>query len=203
PEMISDEDISRMAALDKLCPQFHLSLQSGCGKTLKAMNRHYTPEEYSLLCEKLRKSFPGCAITTDIMVGFPQETEEDFAESLEFARKISFADAHIFPYSRRSGTVADRLDGQIDKKTKSLRAQKMSEVCAETKKAYLSAQVGTVQTVLFEKESSPEYHQGHTDSYILVRVPRKSPDISMRREFADVLITSCDDDQCYGTFVEN
>lgn len=203
PEMISDEDISRMAALDKLCPQFHLSLQSGCGKTLKAMNRHYTPEEYSLLCEKLRNSFSGCAITTDIMVGFPQETEEDFTESLEFARKIAFADAHIFPYSRRSGTAADRLDGQIDKKTKHLRAQKMSVVCNESKKAYLTKQIGTVHKVLFEKETSPEYHQGHTASYILVRVPRKNADVSMRRKFADVLITHCDGEQCYGTFVEN
>lgn len=202
PEMISDEDIARLSALKKLCPQFHLSLQSGCDKTLKAMNRHYTAQEYALLCDKLRQNFKDCAVTTDIMVGFPQETDEDFDESLRFAEKIAFADAHIFPYSRRSGTVADKLDGQTDNKTKRVRAKKMTEVCAESKKAFLYKHIGKVCRVLFEKETSPEYHQGHTDSYILVKVSRKAPDFSMRRQFADVLITSCDEHQCYGTFVE-
>lgn len=198
PEMISNDDILRMSRLEKLCPQFHLSLQSGCDKTLRAMNRHYDSDEYALLCEKLRKHFPGCAITTDIMVGFPQETEEDFAQSLEFAKKISFADAHIFPYSRRPGTIADRLNGQIDKSVKKLRAVQMADISAQTRQAYLSAQVGTVCRVLFEKETSPDFHQGHTDSYVLVKVPRTSENTSLRRKFFNVEITSAENGFCMG-----
>ncbi len=201
PEMISDEDILRLSRLEKLCPQFHLSLQSGCDKTLKLMNRHYTADEYFKLCEKLRKHFPDCAITTDIMVGFPQETDEDFKESLEFVRKVKFADAHIFPYSRRSGTVADRLDWQIDNKTKHKRATEMSGVCAQSKKEYLSAQVGKVRRVLFEKESSPEFHQGHTSEYVLVKVPRISSETTLRRQFREVEITGAEDNFCIGRIV--
>lgn len=201
PEMISDEDIFRMSRLEKLCPQFHLSLQSGCDKTLRLMNRHYGSDEYARLCEKLRKHFPGCAITTDIMVGFPQETDEDFEESLNFVRKVQFADAHIFPYSRRSGTAADKLDGQIDNKTKRKRAAEMSAVCAENQKAYLSSQVGTVQRVLFEKESSPDFHQGHTAEYVLVKIPRISPETTLKRQFFYVEITGAEDNFCTGRII--
>ena len=201
PEMISDGDIVRMSRLEKLCPQFHLSLQSGCDKTLKAMNRRYSSDEYAVLCQKLRKHFPGCAITTDIMVGFPQETDQDFAESLAFAKKISFADAHIFPYSRRFGTAADKLSGQIGNNIKKLRAAQMTEVCAESRRSYLSDQTGTIQRVLFEKETSADYHQGHTAGYVIVRVPRKSSDISLKRQFFDVEIISSEDNCCTGRII--
>ncbi|WP_124098721.1 tRNA (N(6)-L-threonylcarbamoyladenosine(37)-C(2))-methylthiotransferase MtaB [Ruminococcus sp. Marseille-P6503] len=202
PEMISDEDIASMSRLEKLCGQFHLSLQSGCSKTLRLMNRHYEAEEYALLCEKLRKHFPGCAITTDIMVGFPQETDEDFQESLDFVRKIGFADAHIFPYSRRSGTAADRLSGQLDNYTKRKRAAEMSAVCAETKKAYLSSQIGKVRRVLFEKESSPDFHQGHTAEYVLVKIPRTSQEITLKRRFFDAEIIAAEDNFCIGRIIQ-
>ncbi len=201
PEMISDSDIERMSRLEKLCPQFHLSLQSGCTATLKAMNRHYTAEEYGELCEKLRKSFKGCAITTDIMVGFPGETEENFMQSLAFAKKIAFADAHIFPYSRRKGTVADKMQNQIDGAVKKERASKMSAVCAESKKAFLQSRVGTVQRVLFEKENSPLWHNGHAADYTVVKVPRKSEGVSLRREFRDVKILSVEKNFCIGEIV--
>ena len=198
PEMLSDDDISRMARQEKLCPHFHLSLQSGCDKTLKAMNRHYDTEEYKKLCEKLRGYFKNCAITTDIMVGFPDETEEDFAESLKFVQEIQFADAHIFPYSRRPGTVADKMKGQLDKKTKHKRASQMAEICRQSREKYLKEFVGTDAQVLFERESSTEWHQGHTPNYILVKVKRESTEISLRRQLLNVKITAADDECCYG-----
>ena len=105
PELLTDEDIARMAAQKKLCPHFHLSLQSGSGATLKRMNRHYTPDEYYDIVLRLRKAFPDCAITTDIMVGFAGETDEEFKESCEFAQKVGFAAMHVFTYSIREGTA--------------------------------------------------------------------------------------------------
>ena len=172
PELISDNDIKRLSRLGKLCPQFHLSLQSGCDRILKAMNRHYTTAEYAELCRRLRLAFPGCAITTDIMVGFPGETEQDHLESCEFVMSIGFAEAHIFPYSRRPDTPADSLPCQLNGDIKAQRAAEMAEICSRSQSEYLSENLGTVKKVLFERESSPEYHQGHTDNYILVKVPR-------------------------------
>lgn len=201
PEMISDEDIIRMSKLDKLCPHFHLSLQSGCDDTLKRMRRYYSSKEFMLLCQKLRKRFPQCAITTDIMVGFPQETEEEFNLSLEFVKKIGFAEAHIFPYSRRSGTVADKLNGQLDKKTKHFRAEKMTEICRQSQAAYLQSCVGKTFEVLFEKGTSAQWHNGHTPNYVNVRVKRENSKCSLRREIRQVKIISSDNDFCYGEFI--
>ena len=197
PELITDDDISRWQNCKKLCPQFHLSLQSGCDRILKAMHRRYTADGFALLCKKLRKAFPGCAITTDIMVGFPGETEEDHRESLTFAGKISFAEAHIFPYSRRPDTPADKMPGQTDGNTKHRRAAEMSEVCSQTRKAFLDSMNGTIQRVLFEKETSPDFHQGHSDNYIPVRIPRTG-EVSLRRCFRDILITGNDGEHCFG-----
>lgn len=200
PEMISDEDIARMAAQKKLCPQFHLSLQSGCDKTLKAMNRHYTSAEYAEICRKLRAAFPHCAITTDIMAGFPQESAEDHAESLRFAEKTAFADAHIFPYSRRSGTPADKMSGQLDKKTKAARAAEMAAVCAKSRAEYNRSFIGRTVEVLFERESSAEHHQGHIAEYVVVKTPRTS-DESLFRQKRLVKITSADENGCGGEIV--
>jgi threonylcarbamoyladenosine tRNA methylthiotransferase MtaB len=201
PEMISDEDIKRMKAQKKLCPQFHLSLQSGCDKTLKAMNRHYDTAEYFTICEKLRNAFNGCAITTDIMVGFPQETEEDFAQSLKFAEKVGFAAAHIFPYSRRNGTAADKMDGQIDGGVKSKRAAKMAEVCRKTQLEYHRSLIGKTRDVLFERESSANFHQGHIREYVLVKVPRNGTQ-SLWRHVRKVRITAAENDFCIGEIVD-
>ena len=123
PEMLLDEDIKRLSSLEKLCPQFHLSLQSGCDKTLKRMNRKYTCEQYAELCEKLRKAFKDCVITTDIMVGFAGETDEDFAQTVGFVKRIGFEKVHIFPYSVRKGTAAEKFDGQVAKAVKEQRTR--------------------------------------------------------------------------------
>ena len=128
PELISDEDIKRMAEQPKMCPQFHLSLQSGCDKTLKAMNRKYNSSEYAEIVTKLRNAFEDCAITTDIMVGFPGETDEDFEESLNFAKEIGFAKSHIFPYSIREGTVAAKRPDQVTKAVKEQNSIKYSGI---------------------------------------------------------------------------
>ena len=200
PEMISDEDILRMTALNKLCPQFHLSLQSGCNKTLKAMNRHYSAQQYQELCVKLREAFDGCAITTDIMVGFPNETDEDFNESLEFVKKTSFSAAHIFPYSRRTGTKADKLDGQIDKNTKTKRAAKMREICKNSQLEYNRSFIGKTAKVLFEREVCAEYHQGHIPEYVLVKVER-TDNSTLFRQFKQVKIIDANENFCTGELI--
>ncbi len=200
PEMISDEDILRMSKLKKLCPQFHLSLQSGCDKTLKAMHRHYTSEEYLSLVQKLRLVFPSCAITTDIMVGFPNETDEDFLQSLEFVKRVEFADAHIFPFSRRSGTAADSMTGQLDNATKNARAAKLSQACKESRLKYHQGFVGTVTQVLFEHEADDDFHQGHNPEYVVVKAPRKTGD-SLFRQLKLVRITKAYEDYCLGEII--
>lgn len=202
PELVSDEDIKRMKAIKRLCPQFHLSLQSGCDRTLKAMNRRYDTGEYSELCKKLRTAFPHCAITTDIMVGFPQETDEDFEKSLEFVKKTGFASAHIFPYSRRSGTAADRMDGHNDGRTKTRRAAEMTEVCRRSQLKYNESFVGKEVETLFERENSPDFHQGHSREYILVKVPRNGGG-SLWRQFRRVKIIEAREDHCIGQIVGN
>ena len=200
PELITDTDIERWAACAKLCPHFHLSLQSGCNEVLRAMRRRYTTDEYSALCEKLRQTFTCCAVTTDIMVGFPAETEEQHLQSLKFAEQIAFAEAHIFPYSRRPDTAADKLPCQTDGRTKHRRAAEMKEVCLRSRRGFLGSLVGTVQRVLVEKETSPEYHQGFADNYAPVRIARIT-DGSLKRHFGRVLIESSDGEWCYGSLI--
>ena len=201
PEMMLADDVIRLAKLEKLCPHFHLSLQSGSASTLKLMNRRYTPEEYLALCSSLRQHFPECAITTDIMVGFPREGEKEFAESLDFAERVAFSDAHIFPYSRRKGTAADTFDGQVDSHTKHIRAKRMAEVCEASRREYLASCVGKVIVVLFERETSPEWHCGHAPNYVTVKVPRASEEVTLRRQFGKVRITSADSSCCYGELI--
>ena len=202
PEMISDEDIARMAKLENLCPQFHLSLQSGCDKTLKEMNRKYDTAEFKSLCDKLRASFDDCALTTDVMVGFAGETDEDFAQSLEFVKSIGFAKVHIFPYSERKGTVAAKRSDLISKHIKDKRAAQMAEVCSVQRNAFLKSMVGHGYPVLFEKENSPLYHQGYTPNYTLVKTERKCPDISLRKQIRYVKIASAEKDHCFGEIIE-
>lgn len=203
PEMILEDDIKRLSVLDKLCPHFHLSLQSGSDSILKAMNRRYDSTEYSALCRSLREYFPNCAITTDIMVGFPGEDDKAFEESLSFAKEISFADAHIFPYSRRAGTKANDLPRQVPQHIKHDRAKRMAEVCAKTKADYLSSCVGNVLEVLFERETEAEWHCGHAPNYVVVKVPRDKSDDSWRRQIRKVRIISADIEFCYGEIVQD
>ncbi len=202
PEIISDEDIERMAKQKKLCPQFHLSLQSGCDKTLKAMNRHYTTEEYAEIVEKLRSAFPDCAITTDIMVGFPDETDEDFEKSCEFARKMEFSQAHIFPYSRREGTIAYKMENQVNQSIKNERAKKMSEITDKSRMEFMKSHINGVYPVLFEREQSPEFHNGHTPDYLFIKVLKKSCEKSLRNQIFYVKMDKIENDCCIGHIIQ-
>ncbi len=170
PDFMTDDVLVRLAACDKLCPQFHVALQSGCDNTLRRMNRHYDTALFQDLCRRLRELFPACAITTDVMVGFPGETEEEFSRSLEFVQKIDFARAHVFSYSRRPGTVADCLAGQVSAPTKAARSRRLIAACEESARRYAAAYVGKQTAVLLETPHEDGTVTGHTDTYLTVRV---------------------------------
>ncbi len=169
PDHISDSMLERFKAQPKFCPQFHLSLQSGCDRTLKRMNRHYDTAFYTDLVERIRKMFPTAAITTDIMVGFAGETEEEFRESVEYLKFIGFAKAHVFAYSRRSGTVAYGLPNQISRAEKAARSRIMCEAAAECEAKFYKSQIGTIQKVLFETNENGKAF-GYTENYSRVAV---------------------------------
>ena len=171
PEQLTPPVIARMARQEKLCPQFHLSLQSGCDATLRRMNRHYTTAEYRKIVADLRAAFPGCAITTDVMVGFPGEDGEEFAASLAFVREIGFARAHVFAYSRRPGTRACDLPGQVPQREKEARSRAMIAAARAGQQAFLQAQVGRVEEVLFEQRKAPGLWEGYTRNYTHVLLP--------------------------------
>lgn len=197
PDHITDELIEKLVKCEKLCPQFHISLQSGCNKTLKKMNRHYTAEEYAALCDKLRKSFKDCTLTTDIMVGFPQETEEDFSDTVKFAEKIGFEKIHIFPYSRRSGTVADKMEGQIEKSVKGYRVAELSKVADKIRTEFLKNQIGKTVSVLIEGKQKDGEMFGYTPNYTPVKVMGNARIGSI----IDVLITDYDSEFCIGKLI--
>ncbi len=170
PDHISDEMLSRLKAQEKFCPQFHLSLQSGCDATLKRMNRHYDTVFYRDLVKRIRENFDNAAITTDIMVGFAGETKEEFEASLNFAKEIGFASAHVFAYSRREGTVAYNMPNQVDKSEKSRRSKLMIEETLKTQKEFLNSMVGKNCTVLFENKDSQGFYHGFSENYCPVKV---------------------------------
>ena len=201
PEMINDDDIRRMAAQKKLCPQFHLSLQSGCDKTLKAMNRRYTTAEYKVLTEKLRNAFDFCAVTTDVMVGFPGETDEDFEISMEFIKSIGFSKIHTFPYSPRKGTPAAEMPDQISTEIKNRRAARIMEISDKSRDKFLQTMVGTEFPVLFEREKSDKIPHGYTPNYTLVKIFTKSLDKSLRNRIFYVKIKRLEYDYCVGEII--
>ena len=169
PTVITEEWCARMAKIPGLCPHFHLSMQSGSDGVLKRMRRKYTTEEFYAVCERLRRYFPNCALTTDLITGFPGETEEEFGETLEFIRRCAFASMHVFPYSRRPGTVADTLPGQLTHAVKNERAHAAHEVAAQMQREYLEQCVGSEQAVLFETEEDG-WSFGHAPNYAEVKV---------------------------------
>ncbi len=173
PDFMSDEILARLAAQPKLCPQFHVALQSGCDATLKRMNRHYTTAEFRALCDKLRRLFPDCALTTDVMVGFPDETDEEFAESLSFVDSMAFSRVHVFAYSRRPGTVADRLSGQLPSAVKNERSRRMIEVCRRNAEKYARSYIGRTVPILLETPYPDGTLDGLTDTYLSVRIHTK------------------------------
>lgn len=170
PRIITPAFCDKLSRFPNLCPHFHLSMQSGCDTVLKRMNRKYDTARYAQSCRDLRDAFPGCAITTDMIVAFPGETEEEFRQSLRFIRECAFADMHIFPYSRRPGTPADKMPGQHNNETKESRSAAAIAVAEEMNRAYRQALVGTTQQVLFE-EPRGEYFTGHGTNYIRVYAP--------------------------------
>ena len=201
PEMMSGALLRRLAAVPQFCPQFHLSLQSGCEKTLRNMNRKYTAAEYLALTEHIRGIFPECSFTTDVMVGFPQEIEEDHRESVDFVKKTGFSKVHVFRFSRRSGTKADKMDGQIADSVKSQRWQEMTAAAEETREGYLRSLVGRTVPVLFERENSTEFHHGYAPDYTLIKIYRKFPEKSLRNQIRSVIIEEYGHDCCFGSLV--
>lgn len=198
PERITESDLNRLAALPEFCPSFHYSLQSGCDRTLKAMNRRYTADEYKALVKRTRSIFGDCGITTDIMTGFPGETEEDHRQSLEFARKIGFSDIHVFPYSRRKGTKADLMEEQIPTEIKKRRAAEMAEVGGECRHKFLQSMVGKEFPVLFEREKSDGIHHGYAPNYAHIKILTKYSEKSLRKSIFYVKIDKMGENFCWG-----
>ena len=198
PEQMDDKMIARLSAQKKFCPQFHLSLQSGCDKTLKAMNRHYDSSEYAKIVENLRKAFDNSSMTTDIMVGFAGETLEDFEQSMSFVKSINFAKVHVFPYSQRKGTVAAKAPNQVEPAEKERRAKLMGELVEESRKEFLNSQVGLVEDVLFERLRHG-YLEGYTKNYTPIHVV--SDDASLCGLIRQVKIVSADTDFCNGVLI--
>ena len=167
PRVVTEEFCRRLSALPNLCPQFHLSMQSGSDSVLRRMNRKYDTARFLESVEALRRTFPGCAVTTDMIVAFPGETEEEFAEGLSFIRRCAFADMHIFPYSRRPGTAAEKLPGQHGNAVKEERSRRAIAVAEEMNRQYRESLMGSVQQVLFETEEDGLW-SGHAPNYLRV-----------------------------------
>ena len=171
PDGLTDTVLERLARIPALCPQFHISVQSGCDRTLAAMHRHYTCAAYAKLLSAIRSYFPGAAITTDLMVGFPGESEEDFGETMRFAQEMAFSQMHIFRYSPRPGTKAASDPAQIPEAVKKQRADRLSALAQQMHEDFLRGCIGTECQVLFERERGQGFHRGHAAHYALVCVP--------------------------------
>ena len=178
PRIVTEDFAKALARLPKLCPHFHLSLQSGCDATLRRMNRKYTTEEYRAGCAILRKYFASPAITTDVIAGFPGETEEEFAQTMAFVREIGFYEMHVFKYSRRKGTVADKMEQQIPEEIKTRRSKELIALGAEMSERYRKYFIGSRGTVLLEEPveiQGETYMSGYLPEYIRVAVQTDAP----------------------------
>ena len=172
PKIINEKFMDRLIKLEKICHHFHLSLQSGSNKTLKRMNRKYTTEEFKNIVEILRKYYDDVILTTDIIVGFPGENEEEFEETYNFLKEIKFYKMHVFPYSPRKGTVAEKMPEQVDGNIKEKRSKKLIEMSEQNQKGYNKKLIGKEVEVLFEEEEKKDneiFYKGHTSNYILVK----------------------------------
>ena len=180
PNIVTEDFAKRLAKVEKICPHFHLSMQSGCDNTLKRMNRHYTSDEYFEKCELLRKYFDNPAFTTDVIVGFPGETQEDYEISREFVKKVRFSDLHVFKYSKRDGTVAAKMENQIPEPVKTERSEDLIKVGEKLTMEYRRKFIGKKVSVLFEEiinVAGENYWVGHTKEYIKV-IMKSDKDIS-------------------------
>ena len=171
PRTVTEEFCCRLCGYGNLCPQFHLSLQSGCDTVLKRMHRRYDTARYEESVRLLQQYFHGCAVTTDLIVAFPGETEEEFADSLRFIDRCGLSAVHVFPYSRRAGTLADRMEGQHGNETKEYRSQEACLVAAELSRRYRESLIGTEQEVLFEQDEDG-YSTGHAPNFVQVFLPQ-------------------------------
>lgn len=193
PDHITDKMIDELKTVKKLCPQFHISVQSGCDNVLKKMNRHYTAEEYKNLAKKLRETFPDATITTDVLVGFPTETDEDFNTTVDFVKDIKFEKVHVFPYSVREGTVAAKME-QHSNSIKDKRASILIEITENIRAEFLKTQTAKEVEVLFETQRNG-YYEGYTKNYIPVRVYTEK---NLHGCVLNVSITQAKDDYCIG-----
>lgn len=175
PTIVDEEFAQRLSKLEKICDHFHLSLQSGCDATLKRMNRKYTTARYKEATEILRKYYPNANFTTDVIVGFPGETDEEFNQTYKFLKEIEFYKMHIFKYSPRKGTVAEKLPNQVDGNIKEERSKKLIELSNNMQNEKNSQYIGKTVKVLFE-EYENGYYKGHTTNYMVVKVPEKEQD---------------------------
>lgn len=188
PMILTEDFVAEIASCDKMCPHFHISLQSGCDATLKRMNRRYTAEEYFEKAKLLRKYFPDCAITTDVIVGFPGETEEEFMQTKAFLEKVNFFEMHIFKYSRRRGTKADAMPDQIPEEIKTERSNVLLALEQQQSKAFRATFIGRKVKVLLEEEKEVDgrkYWLGHTGEYVKVAVPAGD---FMKNMFVEVFV---------------
>lgn len=176
PRIMTEEFVKGLSEVERLCPHFHLSLQSGCDATLKRMNRKYDTREFAACCERLRRYFHEPALTTDVIVGFPGETEEEFAETVAFLEKIQFYETHVFKYSRRKGTRADRMPDQIPEPVKTARSDVLLKLTEKNSALYRKRLIGTVAEVLMEEPCEVDgiiYQAGHTKEYVRIAVAKE------------------------------
>lgn len=170
PGFFTDEVAQQMATLPHLCHHFHLSLQSGCDRTLKAMRRHYDTATFATAVQAIRRHMPDAMLTADVIVGFPGETEEDFWESCHFVQSMKFLQVHVFPYSRREGTRAATMPGQLTRAIKSQRAKTLTQQCQQVQDCILQQQVGKIFSVLFEMRPKDQVYEGYTSNYLPVHL---------------------------------
>ena len=198
PDLITPDDVYRMSKQPKVCPQFHLSLQSGSQGVLERMGRHYTSDEYMAVVAEIRKQFKNPALTTDIMVGFPGESEEEHLASVEFAKAVGFAKIHAFSYSPRAGTRAAKMDNQVDPAVKKRRSGELISVGNQLRDTFLQSMVGTTQPVLFEERNKTGQQVGYTMNYTPIMVNDTN---ELHGQIINVLITGCENDGCVGIVV--
>ncbi len=184
PNIINEEFVTRLKKLNKICNHFHLSLQSGCDETLKRMNRKYTTEQFRKVVKLLRDNFKDVALTTDVIVGFPGETETEFETTYKFLEDIKFSKMHIFKYSPRQGTVATKMPNQIEANVKEQRSKRLIELSNRDEKEFIEVNIGKTLEVLFETKTNDEYTEGHTTNYIVVKA--KGTNLENTKQFVKI-----------------
>lgn len=197
-DLLTKDIIGKLANIPGFCPHFHTSLQSGSDTVLKRMNRHYTKDEYyELVCE-IRRCFDNPSITTDVIVGFAGETDEEFQETVDFVKKVGFYKIHVFPYSKRSGTIGAKMPDQVPENVKKQRAATLGKISDELYKKFINSQIGKVHSVLFETEENGEYY-GHTENYIYVKVKASE---NLKNKIKNTEIIGISDGMAIGKVIE-